>query len=114
MSIEDTIMGFFYEYDAKARALYPAYAARPIPKVTFFAKGSTNGWAKLPTWLIMRCVGVQAMTVSGKRFTARWAVLVRVARNTVSRSSVVVSRMNICIEMQPVRKFGAVRSITLQ
>ncbi len=50
MSIEATIMGYFHEYDAKARALYPAYAARPIPKVTFFAKGRTNGWAKYGSW----------------------------------------------------------------
>ena len=50
MSIEATIMGYFHEYDAKARAKYPAYAARPVPKVTFFAKGNTNGLAKYDDW----------------------------------------------------------------
>ncbi|BBA65193.1 SprT-like protein [Xanthomonas phage XacN1] len=50
MSIEATIMGYFHEYDAKARALYPAYAARPVPKVSFFAKGRMNGWAKQGSW----------------------------------------------------------------
>lgn len=50
MNIEAIIMGYFKEYDAKARALYPAYAARPVPKVSFFSKGHANGWAKQLSW----------------------------------------------------------------
>ncbi len=50
MNIEATIADIFREYDAKARALYPAYAGRPVPALTFYTKGTTAGLAKHSAW----------------------------------------------------------------
>lgn len=69
MSIEATIMGYFREYDALARAKYPSYAAKPIPKVTFFTKGRTNGWAKQKAWEVSFNTHVASQTPDDFRNT---------------------------------------------
>lgn len=50
MSVEQSIREMVAKYDAKARALYPSYAARPVPKVEFYTKGRRSGWAWASKW----------------------------------------------------------------
>lgn len=53
IAIEANILAMVMSADAKARTLYPTYAVRPFPKVTFYAKGLTNGKANRNTWEVM-------------------------------------------------------------
>lgn len=69
MSIEATITDIFREYDAKARALYPAYAARPVPRLTFYTKGRTAGLAKHGHWEVAINSHVAAQSLDALRNT---------------------------------------------
>lgn len=69
MSIEVTIADLFREYDAKARSLYPAYAARPVPRLTFYAKGCTAGLAKNGPWEVAINLHVAAQSLAVLRNT---------------------------------------------
>lgn len=50
MNIEAFIMQKFREIDAKARNMFPAYAEKPVPNVSFYVKGTTGGLAYRHTW----------------------------------------------------------------
>lgn len=69
MSIEVTIADLFREYDAKARAMYPAYAARPVPRLTFYVKGRTAGLAKHGQWEVAINKHVAAQSLDALRNT---------------------------------------------
>jgi predicted SprT family Zn-dependent metalloprotease len=69
MSIESTIADIFREYDTKARSLYPAYAARQIPRLTFYTKGCTGGLAKHLQWEVAINTHVAAQSVEVLRNT---------------------------------------------
>lgn len=51
-NIESQLTDMFHKYDAMARAMYPAYAAKPVPSLAFFTKGRMNGWARQIAWRI--------------------------------------------------------------
>ncbi len=48
--IINAIRDEFNRVDALARSYHPKYAAKPIPKLTFFVKGRAAGWAKYGKW----------------------------------------------------------------
>ena len=45
-TIRFQLEALFRKYDEKARAMYPAYARFPVPKLVFFQKGRHAGLAE--------------------------------------------------------------------
>ena len=45
-----TITAQVRHYDVMARSLFPAYAAMPVPDISFFTKGNVNGRANRIHW----------------------------------------------------------------
>lgn len=49
-NINNTVLALFLKYDAMARVKYPAYASKPVPKLSLYIKGRTAGTACKSKW----------------------------------------------------------------